>query len=100
MKLGILVTTERSLELVRGLTLAALAKGHTVAIFTTDEGTRLLKDAGYAALASREGVAMAFCDHSMRRHGGRPAGLPEAIRGGSQFDNAVMYNDSDKVIVL
>ena len=48
MRLGILVTTDRSPEIVRGITLAALAKGHTVTIFATDEGTRLLGDAGIA----------------------------------------------------
>ena len=43
---------------------------------------------------------MSYCEHSAQRHGGRPAGLPEAIVAGSQFENAIMVSESDKVIVL
>jgi predicted peroxiredoxin len=100
MKLGLLVTTDRFPGLARGIAEAAVAKGHEVVLFATDEGTRLLRDPGYAALAAVAGVSMAFCDHSMQRHGGRPPGLPAAVRSGSQFDNAVMFDDADKVIVL
>jgi len=46
------------------------------------------------------GVSMSFCDHSVRIHGGRPAGLPEAIVSGSQLENAAMASESDKVLVL
>jgi hypothetical protein len=43
---------------------------------------------------------MRYCDRSAQRLGGRPAGLPEAVVQGSQFENASMVSESDKVIVL
>ena len=100
MKLGIMVTTDRHLRQIRGIAQAALAKGHTVSIFVTDEGTRLLANHRFAALSALPGVVMSYCDHSARDLGGRPAGLPEIIASGSQFENAVMASESDKVIVL
>lgn len=100
MRLGIMVTTDRHLGQICGITQAALAKGHTVAIFATDDGTNLLAVDRYASLGALAGVTMSYCDHSAARRGGRPAGLPEAIRQGSQFENAIMISESDKVIVL
>ena len=100
MKLGIMVTTDRHLEQVRGITRAAIAKGHSVRIFATDEGAKLLADPQFSALSALPGVSMSYCDHSAQPFGGRPAGLPEAIAQGSQFENAVMNSESDKVIVL
>ena len=100
MKIGIMVTTGRHLRQVRGITQAAIAKGHTVRIFATDEGTRLLADHQFSTLSALPGVGMSFCEHSAQRHGGPPAGLPAAIVPGSQFENAIMVSESDKVIVL
>ena len=100
MKLGIMVTTDRHLRQIRGITQAALAKGHTVMVFVTDEGVKLLANYQFSSLSALPGVTMSFCEHSAQRHGGLPAGLPEAIASGSQFENAVMTSESDKVIVL
>jgi predicted peroxiredoxin len=100
MKLGIMVTTDRHLRQVRGITQAAIAKGHTVVIFATGEGTKLLADHQFPALGALPGVRLSFCEHSAQPHGGRPAGLPEAIVSGSQFDNAIMVSESDRVIML
>ena len=95
-----MVTTGRHLDQVVGIARAAQSKGHAVTIFATDEGTRLLADPRFAALSSLPGVAMSFCEHSARLHGGRPAGLPEAIVSGSQLENAAMASESDKILVL
>jgi hypothetical protein len=100
MKLGIMVTTDRHLDQIRGITRAALAKGHSVAIFATDEGTKLLANPLFYSLSDLPGVAMSFCDHSAQRYGDRPAGLPEVVASGSQLDNAIMNSESDKVLVL
>lgn len=43
MNLGILVTTDRHLDHVVGISQAAIAKGNEVVIFTMSEGTRLLE---------------------------------------------------------
>ena len=100
MKLGIMVTTDRHLRQIRGIAQAALSKGHTVAIFVTDEGTKLLANHTFCALSALPGVTMSYCDDSAQQFGGRPAGLPEAITSGSQFENATMVSESDKVVVL
>lgn len=100
MKLGILVTTDLHLEAILGIAGAALAKGHTVAIFATDTGTRLLADPRLGALGARPGAALKYCVHSAALLGVRPQGAPGAIGEGSQLDNAVMVAESDKVIVL
>ncbi len=100
MKLGILVNTDRHPETVLGLTDAALGKGHEVVIFAMDDGTRLLTQQSFAALCGRTGVSMAFCDHSAQKLGVSTGGLGKAVVSGSQYDNASMMHDCDKVVVL
>jgi len=100
MKLGILVNTDRHLAHVIGLTKAAVSKGHEVIIFNMDEGTKLLKDPHFCALRKLHGVQMSFCRHSSKQLGVVAEGLAEEIIEGSQYNNAVMNHDADKVIVL
>lgn len=100
MKLGILVTTDRHLEDILGLTDAALSKGHEVIIFNMDDGTKLLGNESFSALCKREGVSMAYCDHSAKGLNVSTEGLPEAMVCGSQFNNANMMHDVDRVINL
>lgn len=95
-----MVATDRHLERLAGITEAAVARGHVVRIFATDAGTRLLAEPRFAGLSALPGVSLDYCDQSARRHGGRPAGLPAAIRKGSQFENAVLVAESDKLVVL
>ena len=64
MKLGILVTTNTNKDNVKGLTKAAVSKGHEVSIFCMGEGSRLLEEKDFMDLNSIDGVSMAFCDHS------------------------------------
>ncbi|HEY5998363.1 MAG TPA: DsrE family protein [bacterium] len=100
MKLGIFVNTNTQLAAVLGITDAALAQGHTVDIFAMDDGTRLLSDPAFAAVSGKTGVTMAFCDHSAQHLGTKPASLPGSISCGSQFENATMNHEVDRLIVL
>lgn len=100
MKLGILVNTDRHLDHVTGLVRAALAKRHEVLIFNMDDGTKLLATPEFSELCKMEGVTMSFCDHSAKHMGVATAGLPEEIVCGSQYNNAVMNHDADRLIVL
>ncbi len=100
MKLGILVNTDRHLQDIVGLTRAAVAKGHEVALFTMDEGTRLLGSPSYTDLCRLPGVAVSVCEHSAKSHAVPTAGLPKEIVFGSQYHNAVMVHGADRVIVL
>ncbi|GAB4389603.1 MAG: hypothetical protein Kow0025_15980 [Thermodesulfovibrionales bacterium] len=100
MKLGILVTTDRHLDHVLGLAKAAISKGHEVIVFNMDAGTKLLGNDDFRQLCKTSGVRMAFCDHSASREKVEKEGIPAEIVCGSQFNNAVMMHDADKVINL
>lgn len=100
MKLGILVTTDQNLDSVLGLTKAAVSKGHEVVIFNMDTGTKLLGDASFRELCTTSGVTMSFCDHSAGLENVSKEGIPSELVCGSQFNNATMANESDKVINL
>ncbi|MDX1763059.1 MAG: DsrE family protein [bacterium] len=100
MKLGILVNTNKHVEHVVGITAAARSKGHEVIIFAMDEGTRLLHDPAYVALTELDGVTMSFCKHSADHLKLETNEVPETIASGSQYQNAVMNHESDKVIIL
>ncbi|MBI5638893.1 MAG: hypothetical protein HZA17_00560 [Nitrospirae bacterium] len=100
MKLGILVNTDRHLSHLVGITNAALARGHEVIIFTMDDGTKLLSSPEYRSLCKIRGVAINYCDYSAKHAGIVTGGFPEEIASGSQYHNAVMTHDSDRLIVL
>lgn len=100
MKLGILVNTDRHLADVVGITKAAIAKGHEVILFNMDDGTKLLGTPEFRELCATKGVSMSFCDHSAKHLGVATEGIPQEIVCGSQYNNAVMMHDADRVIVL
>ncbi len=100
MKLGIFVNTNKNLGAVKGITKAALAKGHTVSLFNMDDGTKIVHSPEFAELCKLPGVTVGFCDHSAKHVGVTSEGLPKEIVCGSQYNNAVMLHDADKVIVL
>jgi predicted peroxiredoxin len=100
MKLGILVNTDKNLDRIIGLTETALKKGHEVVIFNMDDGVKLLKKEEFRSLCKKKGVSMAFCDLSTHILGVSKEGLPEEIVCGSQYNNALMVHEADRVIVL
>jgi peroxiredoxin family protein len=100
MKLGIMVTTDRHLTHLAGITRAAVARGHEVVIFNTDEGVRLIRDPEYQCLGELPGVRMSFCDLMTDRHGVSKEGLPELCRQGNQYDNSTMAHNAQRVINL
>ena len=106
MKLGILLNTARHLDDVVGISRAALAKNHQVIIFAMDEGVKLMPTQALTSLAALEGVSVSVCDHSAEMYGVNTEGQsPKMVRGtkivcGSQFQNAMMNHNADRVIVL
>ncbi len=100
MTLGLLVTRDGFKEDIIGLTRAAVNKGHHVIIFFTDDGVRLALDTDGAALKELEGVNMSLCDHSAKQRNVEEDSVPEGITCGSQYQNAVLQQDSDKVITI
>lgn len=100
MKLGILVNTDRFLDAIYGITKSAISKGHEVTIFVMDEGSRLLNTPVFAELCGTQGVKMNFCDYGAKKIEAPTEGLPDEIAAGSQYDNALMNHECDRVIVL
>lgn len=100
MKLGILVNTDKHLPEIIGLARAAVSKGHEVALFAMDEGTRVLESSACAELWTLPGVSMSVCELSATKCGVEAKGLHKKVVWGSQYHNAVMVHDADRVIVL
>lgn len=93
-KLGILVNTDKHRDDIVGIIKAAREKGHDVSVFMMDDGTLLASD-----LCGELGDAAEFtyCDHSAEPRGVKDV---EGATAGSQFQNAVMAHESDKVVVF
>lgn len=100
MKLGILVNTDRHAKAIIGLTRAAISKGHQVTLFMMDDGVRLLHNSSIVSLHEISGVSMSFCQYSTDVIGVSTKGLAKEVVSGSQYDNALMTRDADRVIVL
>ncbi len=100
MKLGIHVSSGKHLADVVGLAKAAVSKGHTVTIFVMNEGEKLLESSSFTDLCKAKGVSMAYCDHNAQHMGINKSVIPKDIVCGSQFNNATMVHEADRVIVL
>jgi hypothetical protein len=100
MKLGILVNTDKHLAEVAGITRAASKTGHEVIIFAMDSGTKLLEEAEYVDLAELPNVTSSYCDHSAQDLAVKTDSLAGSIERSSQYNNAAMNHNADKVIVL
>ncbi len=100
MKLGILVNTDRHQDDLIGLTEAALSRGHEVLVFFMDDGVKLLTSPSVTRLCENEGVDMSFCDYTTQKNGVSKEGICGDIICGSQYNNATMNHEADRVIVL
>ena len=100
MKLGILITTTKHLDKIIGIAHAANAKGHEVSIFAMDEGVKLLQNPTFTRLCELDNVVMSHCSHSAGEQGVDVSEMSKEIVTGSQYNNAMMNNQSDRVIIL
>lgn len=100
MTLGIFITNDKYREDVAGITEAAVRRGHRVILFFMGEGCRLVTDKDIISLKGRNGVTMSLCDYNRKKMGLKDKDIPDGITCGSQYDNAVMNKESDKVIVF
>lgn len=100
MRLGILGNTDKHASHVAGLTRAAILKGHEVILFMMDKGVKLLHNPSIVALHKIPGVSISFCQYNAQVLGISTKGLPKGIRPGSQYNNAEMVKNADRVIVL
>jgi predicted peroxiredoxin len=96
--LGILITKYENLEHISGVTRAARKAGHPVQIFMTDEGVKFTRDPKFLELLKVDGVEIAVCDHSCERLCLNEK--TEGINYGSQYNNAGMMHDSQRIVVF
>ena len=100
MKLGILINTDKHATEVVELTKSASSKGHEVMLFMMDDGVKLLRNSSTTNLHKIRGVSVSFCQYSTHILGVSTKGLSKEVVAGSQYDNAVMNGEADRVIVL
>jgi peroxiredoxin family protein len=100
LKLGILVKSDKNSKSIIGLTKAAVSKGHGVDVFVMDQGVKLLHKPSLRNLLKTPGVSLIFCQHSADVIGISPDGIVREAVSGSQYDNACMNREVDRIIVL
>ncbi|MBI4849309.1 MAG: DsrE family protein [Nitrospirae bacterium] len=100
MKLGIFVNTDRHAKDLIGLTKASQSKGHEVIVFFMDDGVKLLSKKEIAALCKLPGVSISYCDYSTQKLDVQKNGVCGEMVCGSQYNNAMMNHEADRVIVL
>ena len=100
MNLGLLVTSDEHLDHVIGFVKAATNKAEKVSLFCMDRGTLLLENPRIKELCKLDGVEISLCRHSAEGLGVDTHNIQKDIVCGSQFNNAMMNHEADKVIVL
>ncbi len=100
MNLGLLLTRDSNKDDIVGLTKSAVNKGHEVIIFMMDDGIKHSQDSDVVALKDLSGVTMSLCDHSCKLRDVSEDMIPEGITAGSQYQNSVMNQDADKVLLI
>ena len=100
MKLGILVNTDRHADDLVGIAKTALSKGHEVIVFVMDSGVKLLSLRDVKDLCNNQGISISFCDYTTEKNGISKEEFCEKMICGSQYNNATMNSEADRVIVL
>ncbi|MEO5358698.1 MAG: hypothetical protein H7844_15565 [Nitrospirae bacterium YQR-1] len=100
MTIGLLITRDGFSQDIIGLTKAAVNKGHQVILFMMDDGARHSQSKDVVALKDIPGVTMSLCDHSAKLRDITEGMIPEGCTAGSQYQNSVMNQDADKVLVI
>lgn len=93
-KLGILVNSDKYRDDVVGVIKAAKSAGHDVSVFMMDDGVLLADD---LCGSIGEEAEYFYCDHSAEPRGVKDVAGAVA---GSQYQNAVMMHEADKVVVF
>lgn len=98
MKLGLVASDESAGAHLLGLVRAAVARGWSCRCFLTDSGVRLLADPALLALSRSGALQLDACEHAWSALALGPA--PQGLKLRSQFQNAELARDCDRVIVL
>ncbi len=100
MKIGFLITRQEHADKIVETAKAAQARGHSLSLFMTDDGVYLVRNSAVTDLRSLENVEMSLCDYSAN---GRQIGegeIPQGIIKGTQYQNSLLHNECDKVLIF
>ncbi|QWR76157.1 DsrE family protein [Candidatus Magnetomonas plexicatena] len=100
MTIGLLITRDGFTQDIIGLTKAAVKKGHQVILFMMDDGARHSQNKDIVALKDLPGVSMSLCDHSAKLRNITEDMIPAGCTAGSQYQNSVMNQDADRVLLI
>lgn len=100
MNLGILITQSDYADMIIEITKAAVKRGYSISIFMTDNGVKLIKNPEVANLRRLENVGMSLCDFSAKNRGIDEEDIPEGITAGTQYQNSLIHNECDKVLIF
>ena len=98
MRIGIVATHESSGPHLLGLAAAAAARGWACRCFLTDSGVKLATDERLLGLAKSGAIRLDVCEHSWHHYGGTDA--PAGANMGTQFQNAQLAGECDRVVVI
>jgi predicted peroxiredoxin len=98
MNIGFLITRDAYADKIAAIAKAAIGRGHTVSIFMTDDGVKLIRDSAFTGL--RDKVDMSLCDFSARNRELTEKDIPEGVTAGTQYQNSLMHNECDKVLIF
>lgn len=100
MQLGMLITEATHADNIVAITKAALKRGHSVRLFMTDDGVSLIRHDGVMALRKLENVEVSLCDFSANKRNFGDSDIPEGVIKGTQYQNSLMHNECDKILVI
>jgi sulfur relay (sulfurtransferase) complex TusBCD TusD component (DsrE family) len=100
MNLGIVVTQTPYANKIIEITKAALKRGHSVRIFMTDDGIYLTKNSEVANLRNLENVELSLCNYSASGRHLEDKEIPEGVINGTQYQNSLIHNECDKVLIF
>ncbi len=98
MKIGLVATHEGAGPHLLGLAAAAAAQGWPCRCFLTDTGVRLLTSEPLLALMRSGALRLDVCEHAWQQFGSGAA--PDGVKLRSQFQNAELARDCDRVVVF
>lgn len=98
MKLGIVATHESAQPHVEGLAAAAAERGWDCRCFLTESGVKLARSTSLAGLAAAGKLRLDLCEHSWHHYGGADA--PAGANMGTQFQNAQLAGECDRIVVI
>jgi hypothetical protein len=96
--LGIMITRYENSDHIIGVVKAAQEAGHPVLIFMTDEAVKFTRDHEFVKTLTAYNVKLSCCDHNYKLFGYRDK--TEGVYYGSQFDNALMLQKSERILIF